>query len=293
MQYKNFMTCVLVLTTASVSLADQVSLKNGDRVSGKIVKKDGDSLVVKSDLMGEVKIPWASVTSVSTDEPLVVVLPDGKTVTGKLSTAGEKVEIATATAKEQIPLANLQGLRNAAEQKEYERYLNPRLVDLWAGYIDFSLATATGNAQTTSITTAFNAARVTKADKTTLYFNQIYGTAKLSGRPSETTAQAVRGGLAYNRNVSSRLFVNVFNDYEYDRFQNLDLRFVLGGGLGFSVIKSERSQLDLLGGLAYNREKFVLITRNSAEGFWGDDWSYKLNGISSLKQSFRMFNNIY
>ena len=233
-----------------------------------------------------------SASSVSTDEPLVVVLPDGKTVTGKLSTEGGKVEVATATAKEQVPLANVQVLRNSAEQKEYERYLHPGLTDLWAGYVDFGLATASGNAQNTSITTAFNAARATKTDKTTVYFNQIYAKAKLSGAPSQTTAQAIRGGIGYNRYVTNRLFVNVFNDYEYDKFQDLDLRFVLGGGLGYSVIKSEKNTLGLLAGLAYNRAKFTNITRNSAEGFWGDDWSYKLNGITSLTQSFRMFHNV-
>jgi hypothetical protein len=39
--------------------------------------------------------------------------------------------------------------------------------------------------------------------------------------------------------------VNVFNDYEYDRFQDLDLRFVIGGGLGFHAVKTETSKLDL------------------------------------------------
>ena len=56
--------------------------------------------------------------------------------------------------------------------------------------------------------------------------------------------------------MTPRLFVNVFNDYEYDKFQNLDLRFVLGGGLGFHAIKNERSRLDLLGGADYNRSSF-------------------------------------
>jgi hypothetical protein len=43
-------------------LADQVTLKNGDRVTGQIVKKDGDKLTVKSGLMGEVSegVCWLS-----------------------------------------------------------------------------------------------------------------------------------------------------------------------------------------------------------------------------------------
>ena len=47
--------------------ADQVTLTNGDRVSGKIVKKDKDTLSVKTDLMGEVTVKWKDVAGVSTD----------------------------------------------------------------------------------------------------------------------------------------------------------------------------------------------------------------------------------
>ena len=62
------------------------------------------------------------------------------------------------------------------------------------------------------------------------------------------------------------MFVNVFNDYEYDKFQNLDLRFLLGGGLGYHAIQNERSRLDLLAGLDYNRSSFSTpLIRNSAE----------------------------
>lgn len=79
-----------------------------------------------------------------------------------------------------------------------------------------------------------------------------------------------------------RLFVNVIDDYEYDRFQNLDLRFVLGGGFGFHAVKAERSTLDFLGGVNYNHSKFSSLTRNAAEAFWGDEYTFKLNGASSL-----------
>jgi hypothetical protein len=60
--------------------------------------------------------------------------------------------------------------------------------------------------------------------------------------------------------------VNVFNDYEYDKFQNLDLRFVIGGGFGFHAVKNKRSVLDLLGGTDYNHSSFSTpLIRNAAE----------------------------
>jgi hypothetical protein len=34
------------------------------------------------------------------------------------------------------------------------------------------------------------------------------------------------------------------------------------------------------------------LTRNAAEAYWGDDYSLKFTGASSLIQSFRMFNDL-
>jgi len=74
----------------------------------------------------------------------------------------------------------------------------------------------------------------TNKDKIWVYFNAIKSSALVGGVDS-ATAQAVRGGIRYDRNVSSRFFVSTFNDYEYDKFQSLDLRFVAGGGFGWQA----------------------------------------------------------
>jgi len=283
----------LLLFFASSAWADQVTLKNGDRVTGKIVKKDGAALTFKSDMFGDVIIPWEKVVEVLSDDPLTVVLPDGKSVLGKVGTSEKKLEIATQTTKESVAIGDVGAIRNADEQKVWERLQHPGLLHLWAGYADLGVSLARGNADATTITTAMTATRATRSDKTSLYFNQIYSTGKAVDGSSVKTAEAVRGGWSYNKNLTPRLFVNLFNDYEYDQFQSLDLRFVIGGGLGYSVIKNEQTQLDLLGGASYNREKFnTPLTRNSAEVFWGNNLVHKFSKITSLTQSLRMFNNL-
>src|ERR1035438_74237 len=67
-------TLLFVLLAVSTVLADQVTLKNGDRVTGAIVKKDGNNLTVKSDLMGVVTIPWDQIADIKSNEPLNVEL---------------------------------------------------------------------------------------------------------------------------------------------------------------------------------------------------------------------------
>jgi len=71
------MPLILLPLFACIAWADQVTLKNGDRVTGKIAKKDGAALTFKSDVFGVITIPWDQITQLASDEPLTVVLLTG------------------------------------------------------------------------------------------------------------------------------------------------------------------------------------------------------------------------
>ena len=43
---------------AGVAHADEVTLKNGDRLTGTIVRSDAKVLMIKSDFAGDVSIQW-------------------------------------------------------------------------------------------------------------------------------------------------------------------------------------------------------------------------------------------
>jgi putative salt-induced outer membrane protein YdiY len=275
----------------SAAWADQIVLKNGDRVTGGVVKKDGKTLTVKTDQLGAVAIPWDQVQSIATEKPVTVVLQDGRTVKGTLSTADANLVIATETAKVTVTPAQVTTIRNADEQKTYERLLKPAWDDLWAGNASLGFAGTVGNAETQTFTVGTTVARATNNDKTSLYFNAIKASAQVSGVDAET-AQAVRGGWAYNHNFAKRVFASGFNDNEYDRFQNLNLRFVIGGGLGYQAVKGERASLNLLAGADFNRSAFFTSTQKSAEFYWGDGYTLKLTSATMLTQSFRMFDDL-
>jgi putative salt-induced outer membrane protein YdiY len=242
--------------------------------------------------MGQVAVPWEAVTTVASDDPLTVVLPGDKAVLGRIAGSADRIEVTTESARETAAFGEIGAIRDAAQQRIYERFLHPGVFDLWTGYFDLGLSLARGNARTNTFTTAFSASRVTGSDKASLYFNQIYATATIDGQ-SDTSADAIRGGWAYTKNVSPRIFFNLFNDYEFDRFQDLDLRFVLGGGAGLNPIRNERARLDIPIGFAYNRESFSTpLIRHSGEAYWGDEFTYKLNSTTSLRQAYRMFHNL-
>jgi len=293
--------CLLFLTIAPVLSADQVVLNNGDTITGAIVKKDGAKLTIKSEFLGEVSMPWAAVKSLKSDDNLTVVLPGGESVLGKVNTSGDRLEVATSGATKSAPLADVNAVRNGAEQHTYERLQHPRLLELWTGSYDMGLALARGNARTATLTNTFNASRITRKDKVTVTFNEIYATARLNvatanggtAPVSSTIASAVRGGWSYNREVTPRFFFTTLNDYEHDGFQNLDLRFVAGGGFGVNAIKTDKTNLSFIGGGDYEHESFTNnLKRNSGEANFGDDFLYKLSGATSVTQSSRFFPNL-
>jgi len=73
---------LVLFALASPALADQLVLKNGDRLTGTIVKSDGKTIVFKSDLVGEVTIALDNVENVTADKPLYLTLTDGRVVSG-------------------------------------------------------------------------------------------------------------------------------------------------------------------------------------------------------------------
>ena len=272
--------------------ADQVVLTNGDTITGAIVKKDGGKLTIKSEFLGEVTMPWSAVKSIRSDAELSVVLPSGETVKGKIASVGDQLQIAAAAGTKTAPLAGVAAVRDAGEQHNFERLLHPSLLELWNGNFDIGLSLARGNARSDALTTAFTASRGTRTDKIMLYFNQIYGSARVNNVTS-TIASAVTGGWKYNRNVSPRMFLTGFNDYEHDRFQNLNIRFVAGGGAGVRAVKSERTQLDFDAGIDYMRENFLNgLNRNSAEANFGDNLFYKVSKATTVTQAMRLFTNL-
>lgn len=282
-----------VVLALGTSWADQIVLKDGDRITGSIVKKDGQTVTIESKNFGLVTLKWDDIATITADQPLNVVLSGDQTVKATLQTQNGRIQVGTA---QNVAPNDIVALRNDAEQARYEKLLHPGPLDLWTVTGSINLAGTKGNAETSTITTPINFVRASNTSRTTAYFNAIRATATIAGAKGQT-AQAVRGGWGYNRNLTNRLFAEVFNDNEYDKFQALDLRVVLGGGLGYEVWKADSGRLSVVGGAAWNREKFspatgAAFTRKSAEAYWGNNFNYKLNARTNLVQAFRMFNNL-
>jgi putative salt-induced outer membrane protein YdiY len=283
-----------LLALAGEAAADQIALKNGDRLTGRIVKSDGKTIVFKSEMVGELGIPFENIESVTGDQPLYVGLADGRTVMGVVSATASQTEIKSATGEVvRVERSAIKTLRSEAEQKDYESTLHPGWLQGWTGGADFGVALTRGNSDTTNIALGLAMSRETLRDKTSIYAASIYSRDKTEG-VSRTVANTIRFGGRYDRDFTPKLFGYGFTDLEHNGLQDLDLRWVLGGGLGYHAIRNERLSFDLLGGLAMNRENFEgdEDDRTSLEAQAGQTLSWKLNSRVSLKEQLFFFPNL-
>jgi putative salt-induced outer membrane protein YdiY len=288
---------LLFLSFSFTLFADQVIMKNGDRLSGSIVKYDGKNLIIKSELAGQVTIPWDAVTSITSSQPLNVGLKDGQTLVGEVTTTDGKFNVATkdtgtvAAAKDAV-----QVIRSKDEQAAYDADIdhsrNPRLIDLWNGFLDLGYATTRGNTDTGSFTLNTDVTRSTSRDKVEAKFTMIESSSNASG-PSLTTANAKRGGIAYNLNINKRWFGFGSVALESDQFQSLDLRFNPAGGLGYHAFATPKTAFDVELGASEDREYFSTgLDRSFTEVLVGEEFVHKVNASTSIHEQATLFPNV-
>jgi putative salt-induced outer membrane protein len=246
---------IMFLGLAPALLADQITLKNGDHLTGKVVKSDGKILVLHTEFAGDVTLQFAAITQITTDEELHVTTSDKKTVVGPVTTRDGKIEVATkASGTVEVVPASVALIRNDAEQAAYDKSLHPGLLHGWNGGANVGFSLARGNSETSNLALAINAVHPTVNDKITLYLTSIDTKNELA--TPTTVANLVTGGFRYDHNVNPRLFGFVGADFMSNALQDLDLRGAYGGGLGYHAIKSDRTVLDFLAGLNYTHETY-------------------------------------
>jgi len=304
-------TIVFTLLMAACCLsafADQVVLKNGDRLTGTVVKSDDKELVMKTEFAGDVTIQFPAIQEIKSDQPLHVELKDGQKAVGPVSTSDGKMEVATKTSGTvTVPKESVVVIRNDAEQQAFEKSMHPGLLEGWEGGINLGFGLTRGNSATKNLGLAFKAVRTGHRDKLTIYDNIVYATNDAPGATPSTSADVKQGGVRYDRDLTSRLFAFVNANFMSDALQGLNIRSVIGGGLGYHLIKGEATTLDILGGANYTHENYTnsfsplppppalqtyTVTHNFASAQIGDEFMHKLGQSTVITQSLYYFPNL-
>lgn len=286
---------MLALCAQSV-FADRIVLKNGDRLTGVILRKDAESITVQTDAMGAVKVKWTAVAEVVSDKPLAVTLADGKIVEGTITANGGRIEIDVNGQKMNIDQSAVKAFRSKDEQGKFEaeqrRESDKGFFAFWSGTIDAGFSMTSGNADTRSLSGGFRAVRETPKTKLSTYANALQVRNSSTGTV-RITAQSIWSGARFDADINKKWFAFSSGDFEYNKPQKLDIRAVLGGGVGYHAVRQENANLDFTFGATNNYENFATgLTRNSAELLFGQDAKVKINKRARFNNRFVFYPNL-
>jgi putative salt-induced outer membrane protein YdiY len=251
----------IVISGVSVWVwAGEIRLENGDRLTGEIIKMDGEVIIIKTVYAGKLEVKRDQVICLKTTKEHTFLLQSKKILAGRAEcSSGGLLEIVNAQTKTSKTLA-LSDLKA----------INPPPGVLWKGNVVAGGSVSSGN--TDSRGANGSAMLQFRADR-------HRGTMRAKGNYNETNdaadVQNASGSLKYDYFLNKKLFAYAQALIEHDTFQDLDLRFTVGPGLGYQFIESSNISLFAEAGISYvNENRKVSANQDYTSGRWsmGFDW---------------------
>ncbi len=255
MRYRMMLILMSLVLCIQAGYGDEIHLKNGDSLTGKIVKLVDGKMTFKSDLAGEVTVESANIQTLSSDEPITVKLKDGTALqqkivssqAGRFSIAGDE-----AIKAQEFAVADIVSI-------------NPP-IPKWTGNLSAGLTSTHGNTKTESITGSANLKKRTDNDRTTI--SADYAKSKQDNPDTgqeETIEDWWRARAKYDYFFTKKMYGYLDGRYEKDAVAELDRRVTIGIGCGYQWIESADMNFSTELGLASLYEKYDNQTDSNSE----------------------------
>lgn len=225
---------LLLLAAACMCRADQVTLDNGDRLTGTVKRIGGGSLVIGTEYAGDVTIQLKRIASFQTDSDMTVVLDDDTLLYGRPSGTGQTLEIPEHEPVEMTRVSKVEPGRVTGKEWKF------------SGHFALGASESSGNTSTRSLHWDGEFVAQQDMNRYTLGGRGDYGSANGSQNQNDTTVYA-----QYDRLLSKKWYAYVNASLENNRFNDIYLRTVGGVGVGYQWIDTERTKLALEAGPSY------------------------------------------
>ncbi len=221
---------------------DVVVLDNGDRVTCEIKKLQRGKLSISTDASGTITLKWSHVVGLESTFLYQIELQSGERHIGRFDLPPEVGKISVVGGQDQ----ELVDVFRVVEMIPIEATFWSRIkgsVD--AGY-DFSQA----NSATTWSASATLGNRTPRLETDISFSSNI----KQQTGAENVNRQDLK--VQVNRYFERRWFAAILGQGEKNESQSLDLRALVGGGVGRKVVQTNRSNIALVAGAAFSREKY-------------------------------------
>ena len=263
-----WMTLFLAVLLLGYAHADEVIMKNGDRLQGKIVSMESGKLVFETAYAGKITLAWDQVARLTSDDILVIALPDKEPFKGKAIAAEDGtliLEPETGPATEPIVMAQIETLGPPKPPEKWK----------FTARVTAGADIEKGNTDNDKYNADLQLGLSKRPHRITLYGE--YNLEKTNGVKSSDNSLL---NLAYNRFMSKKWYLFGNGQAQQDEFQDLDLLWSVAGGVGYQVWESKEKNLSLQIGPSYVSENYTVPQpsfdnkdhRDYAAGFWAIDF---------------------
>jgi len=235
------LTALLLLggTLATSSSADVIVLDNGSRFTGTVTGLAGDTVTITSDYADPIKIKRDRIIRITTDKPVDVHLKSGEVLKGALNTGeGERVSVEPGEGRGAATI----DWKNVAA-------INPPPIKNWSGNVSVAGNYQTGNTDRSALAAGVDALWQGERDRFGLRF--LYGIAEEDG---SLTSRSAFGALKFDHFFTKKFYGYLGVEMLNDKFKDLNLRTVIGPGVGYQVWDDPIKSLALEAGIAYFSE---------------------------------------
>ena len=243
------LVALAVLFAGSAVGADQLILRNGDRLTGELEKIVGGKVTFNAEMAGALTVDVADVRTFATDAPVEIHLGSGTILKRRVKAAGEgriAVEGDGALQPQTLSIADIAAVNPPSKAP-------PK----WKGNVIGGYTATRGNSRTTTGTLDADLSRRGEKDRITIKGGYLYGKQEDpdTGVEKKTSDKWYASGK-YDRFITDNLYGFVHGRVEQDKIADLDNRTTLGSGLGIQWVESDALNFSTEAGAAWVHEEF-------------------------------------
>jgi Protein of unknown function, DUF481 len=264
---------------------DVIVFTNGDQLSGSFVREVAGTVTFHSDIVGDVNVGWDKIKELRTQSKLAIL---DKSVTPQRHKLPPNVPQGTITVAdnmitvhpdngvliEPIPVKNAQYI---VDQTTLTKQLvgRPGFFEGWNGAATAGATIVEATQKQYTFNGAVNLARVVPTEswlnptnRTTIDFTGSYGKITQPAYVSEgvfypatdTKSAIYHADAERDEYFSPRLYALAQTSFDHNYSQGLDLQQIYGGGIGWTILKRPKQELDVKGTVQYEKQTFINAT---------------------------------